>query len=364
MDFSLVRGVIEEELKNDLGKLFKNIEEEPIAAASIGQVHRATLKSGEEVVLKVQYPGVDKAIEADLKFSSSLAGIINAVHKNADAKAVIAELEIRLREELDYNLERQNQQIFYDLWKDHPFVHIPRVYPTYSSQRVLCQEFKRGLNFYDFLDIASRKEKDLAIFVLNDFVFDSMHRNLVFNGDPHPGNYIFQEDGGVVFLDFGCIKRFKAHFIDDLLAMNRAIVTEDRDAFDSYILKLELILPGRPYDRDKMWDFFAYHAAPFAKDRVFEFTEEWIRQSTEVMSRDNLQQLNLPPDLIFFNRITFGLNSMFQKLGAKANWHQIYHRYLYPSRNLPPSLSLHGIDLPDKYVQARRPSDPINSLTG
>ena len=146
--------------------------------------------------------------------------------------------------------------------------------------------------------------------------------------------------------------------------MNRAIVKEDREKFDHYIMKLGLILPGRPYDRDKMWKFFAYHAAPFAKDRVFEFTDEWIREAKDVMSMDNLKQLNLPPDLIFFNRITFGLNSIFQKLGAKANWHRLYHRYLYPSENHPPALAVFGIDLPGEFLSAKRPIRKESRLEG
>lgn len=358
MSFELARGVVEEELGADVGKFFKHVDEEPLAAASIGQVHRARLKDGTQVVLKIQYPGVDAAIENDLKFSGRLAAIINLVHKNADAKAIVAELKERLRDELDYRVELKNQQLFYDLWQGHPLIRIPKVYPEVSRKRVLCQEYKRGLSFYDFLEVANAREKQLAVMVLNDFVFDSMHIHHVFNGDPHPGNYIFHEDGGITFLDFGCVKHFEPGFIGKLQAMNRSIIAEDLEAFEALIRDLELVLPGRPLDIDFLWEFFAYHSAPFREDREFAFTQEWVQQAGEVMNPKDLQKLNLPPDLVFFNRITFGLNSIFQKLGASANWHRLYRRYLFEEENVPPALHHVGVELPERFLSAKQVIDP------
>lgn len=354
MDFALVRQVLEAELGCEIGVHFKSIDEEPLAAASIGQVHKATLRNGEVVALKVQYPGVDSAIESDLKFSQGLAHMINAVHKNADAKAVVAELSERIRDELDYRKEARNQQLFYELWRGHPLISVPRVYPELTSKRVLCQEFKRGLDFYQFLEVARPAEKQLAVFVLNDFVFDSMHRFHVFNGDPHPGNYLFREDGGIIFLDFGCIKYFPAPFMADVVGLNRAIAEVDREGFDRLVRKLQLILPDRPYDRDWMWAFFLYHAGPFATDQVFTFTSEWVNQAKTVMDPKNLRQVNLPPDLLLFNRITFGLNAIFLKLGASANFHRLYRRYMYPDEGAPPSLAVAGVTLPERFLSAEK----------
>ncbi len=364
MDFTLARQVIEADLGGDLAAFFKSVDEEPLAAASIGQVHQAKLRDGTQVVLKVQYPGVDRAIEADLRVSSGLAAMIGAVHRNADANAVVAELRARVLDELDYRKELRNQALFRERWLGHPYIHIPRVYPEVSTKRVLCQEYARGLGFYDFLEVATDAERQLATFVLNDFVFDSMHLHRVFNGDPHPGNYLFREDGSITFLDFGCIKYFSAEFIADLQALNRAIATGDRDSFDDSVHALKLILPGRPYDRDRVWHFFGYHAAPFARDREFAFTEEYINEAAEVMQPKNLQMLNLPPDLLFFNRITFGLNSIFYKLGARANWHRHYQRYLAPELDIPPSLASLGIELPERFITSKvTPAVPPDELT-
>ncbi|MCW5828808.1 MAG: AarF/ABC1/UbiB kinase family protein [Deltaproteobacteria bacterium] len=354
MAFSLVRGVIESELKGDIGKFFRHFDEEPLAAASIGQVHKAQLHDGSHVAVKVQYPGVDTAIENDLKASQGLAFMISSVNKNIDANAVVAELKERLLDELDYRQELRNQQVFHELWNGHPLIHIPRVYPEFSAKKVLCQEFKRGLSFYDFLKQSNSRERETAIYVLNDFVFDSMNRFFVFNGDPHPGNYLFHEDGGITFLDFGCIKYFEPAFITDLLRLNRALVEGDHATFHDYIQKIKIVLPGRNYDKDWMWEFFSYHAAPFIKNEVFTFTAEWVSRARDIMDPVKLRQMNLPPELIFFNRITFGLNAIFQKLGASGNFHECYLRYILEEENRPPSVARFGIRLDEKFMSARK----------
>ncbi len=358
MAFGVVRQVLEAELGGDLGRRFAHVEERPLAAASIGQVHRARLRDGTRVVLKVQYPGVAEAIANDLKFAKGMAALIQSFHKNADAPAMVAELRERLLDEVDYRKEAANQMLFRRLWEGHPLIRVPRVYPEHSTGRVLCQEYVRGLGFYDFVDAATQREKAVAVRVLNDFVFDSMHRFLAFNGDPHPGNYLFQPDGGVTFLDFGIVKYFDEAFIDRVQGLNRALVEEDHAAFEAAVRALGIVLPDRPYEHDFLWEFFRYHAAPFAEDRVFTFTPEWVRRAREVMSPGNLRRLNLPPDLIFFNRITFGLNAIFLKLGASGNWHRQYRRYLYDP-SIPPSLAEVGVALPPRFLDgARAPAHP------
>lgn len=352
MSFELVRGVVESELGATLESLFDHFEATPLAAASIGQVHRARLKDGTEVVLKVQYPGVAEAIESDLKFAGGIVAMVNAIYPNADGKAVVRELKERVKEELNYELELENQALFAALWREHPLICIPEVYRAFSTRRVLCQEYVDGLSFYNFLEVATAAEKELAVFVLNDFVFDSMHRHHLFNGDPHPGNYLFHSDGRVTFLDFGCVKFFEGTFIRDLQQMNRAIVEEDRAGFEASVRTLGIVLPGKAFDEAFLWRFFGYHAAPFAQDRVFAFSAEYIAEAKKVMNPKDLRKLNLPPELLFFNRITFGLNAIFQKLGATANFHQLYRRYTFPDERGLPAVALRMDDLPPKFLEA------------
>jgi predicted unusual protein kinase regulating ubiquinone biosynthesis (AarF/ABC1/UbiB family) len=351
MHFDVVRRVVEQDFGKSLADLYARFDEEPLAAASIGQVHRARLHSGEEVVVKVQYPGVAQAIKNDLRASRGLAAMLAAFNHNIDAQGVVDEVKDRLFEELDYRNELRSQQLFFQLWKGHPLIRIPRVYPERCAAHVLTQEYCRGLGFADFLAIATADEKRLAVHAINDFVFDSMYRYCVFNGDPHPGNYIFQEDGGIVFVDFGCVKYFRPEFILDLQALNRALIEGDRATFEPLLKKMQVVLPGRPYDCDELWHFFSYHTEPFRQDSVFTFTKEWVREAFSVMDPTKQTRINLPKDFVFLNRITFGLNSIMLKLDASENFYRMHRRYNYPNENIPPCLTQLGIALPERFVR-------------
>lgn len=366
MAFALVREVVEREL-GPIAERFVWFDERPLAAASIGQVHRARLRapnqgdgSGDggapaeiEVVVKVQYPGVDEAIRADLRFTQGLTALGSTFFRNTDTAAMVAELKARLEDELDYRREAENQRLFGAIWEGHPLIRVPRVHLSHSTSRVLTQDYAAGLSFNDFLAIADPDERRLAVRVLNDFVFDSMHFFGSFNGDPHPGNYLFHEDGGITFLDFGCVKRFEGPFLGQLRALNRAILERDEAAFEACLRATGIVLPGRPYDREASWAFFDYHARPFAKDAVFAFDEAYLREAAETMKLDNLRRFNLPPDLLLFNRITFGLNAIFERLGAAENFHRLYRRYLYPDEDVAPACADVGVDLPAKFLPAR-----------
>jgi predicted unusual protein kinase regulating ubiquinone biosynthesis (AarF/ABC1/UbiB family) len=350
MAFSIAKDVIEQDLGKPLSELFRSVDEEPLAAASIGQVHAAVMHDGTEVVIKVQYPGVADAIATDLRASEGLAAMVSAINANIDAHGVVEEVKARLFEELDYRAELRHQTIFHQLWDGHPLVRVPKPYPELCGARTLTQERIHGLPFSEFLSISTPEEKRLAVHILNDFIFDSMNRHCLFNGDPHPGNYLFQPDGAIAFLDYGCVKRFSPEFIRDLQALNRALMTDDKVAFEALLKKMNVVLPGRPYDVNELWQFFCYHAAGFREDRVFTFTSEWVREAFAVMDPTKQTRINLPADFVFLNRITFGLNSIMLRLSASENFHRMHRRWNYPDENVAPAVCQLGVELPDRFM--------------
>jgi predicted unusual protein kinase regulating ubiquinone biosynthesis (AarF/ABC1/UbiB family) len=348
MSFALLREVMEAELGGDLGQRFQHVDERPLAAASIGQVHRGRLRDGSDVVVKVQYPGVDAAIEADLSALERMGRVTSLMNPAFDAPSLLAELRARIAEELDYRLEARSQALFGRLWDGHPLISVPRVFPEHTTKRVLTQEYVRGFGFYDFVRSANEREKRVASAAIADFVFDSMFCHLVYNGDPHPGNYLFHEDGAVTFIDFGCVKRFGDEAMARIKRFFRAILEGDRSVFDTLVVPIGLVLPGRDWDRERMWAHWRYHLEPYWSGD-FVFTEDYLARGREVMAPKNTKDMNLPPDLLFFTRITFGLNAIAQQLGHRGNLHKSARRHFYAEEDHPSALGLVGVAVPDRF---------------
>ena len=197
------------ELGGPLGSVFSDFDERAFAAASIGQVHRATTLDGDEVVVKVQYPGVAEAVETDLRNATLLLPLVKRLAPGLDAKALAAELRERIGEELDYELEAQNQRRIERLFRGHPFIPVPRVRTDLSTRRVLVSEYVEGERFEAVraLDQAQRDRYGEIVF---RFFFGLLYRDRIALGDPHPGNYLLCPTAGSRFLDYGLLRDVSA----------------------------------------------------------------------------------------------------------------------------------------------------------
>jgi predicted unusual protein kinase regulating ubiquinone biosynthesis (AarF/ABC1/UbiB family) len=332
MDFALIRDVAEGEFGKPLERMFARFDEKPLAAASIGQVHRAQLPSGEEVVVKIQYPGVAEAIQADLANVAFLHRIAALFYPAMEPKPIIAELRGRVLEELDYINEAKNQRAFYDLYEGHPFIRIPKVFESHSTARVLTSEYVEGRR-YD--DIRNSDDETRARFAeaLYRFVFGSIIRYGVFNGDPHPGNYLYDDQGRVVFLDYGCVKYFPEPMLRNWLALIEAHIDENPEAFREQIVELGFLEHGSPVTAETIYDYFGYIYRPFKFDEEFEYTSEYSEQTSALMLKPEgpfeklPKQLNLPADFLFVNRIQWGVVSILTQLNASENWYRIHREF-------------------------------------
>jgi len=353
MDFALLRDVAERELGRPLERAFARFDEQPLAAASIGQVHRARLPSGEDVAVKIQYPGVAEAIRGDLANVGLLYSIMGRMYPALDPAPVVDELRTRITEELDYAREARNQQAFAVRYADVPHVRIPRVFESHSTARVLTSEFVAGRRFSEILEAPAALRSHYGE-VIYRFVFESIITNGVFNGDPHPGNYLFEDDGRVTFLDFGCVK----YFPDEMMANWKRLIMShlegDQPGFRRLLIALGFITEKSALQAGLLYDYFRYFYEPFHADREFTFTREYNAQSLKmVFSPDGefaglTKQINMPRDFVFVNRIQWGVYSILAQLGATGNWHRIHRELLYGD---PPSTPL-GI------ARSRSPSAP------
>src|ERR1700755_1673574 len=207
MPWDRVESVLEEEYDGEpLSELFAEFETEAFAAASIGQVHRAELLDGRQVAVKIQYPGIADALEADLRNAGTIVRLARALAPGLDAKAIAEELRERVMEELDYEYEAQNQRSFSRAYRDHPFIYVPEVITRLSRRRVLVTEFVEGMGFEEIKELPHEERSRFGEIVFRGS-FGSIYHLQHFNADPHPGNYIRMNDGRVGFLHFGLTKK-------------------------------------------------------------------------------------------------------------------------------------------------------------
>ena len=343
MSGELAAGVVERELGAPPEEVFARWDPVPIAAASIGQVHRAMTHDGRAVAVKVQYPGVDEAVRSDLETSDVLAQAMRLIFPNLDPRPLAEEIRARVVEELDYRLEARNQQTFADWYRGHPFIHVPDVVPELSTGRVLTSELAEGARFAE-VETWSQDERDLAAEAVYRFVFRSLYRLHLFNGDPHPGNYLFRPGGRVTFLDFGLVKRFDPAEIVLFERYIRHMVLEpDPAAFRRALEDSSAIPPGAPATDQELFDAMTPFYELVLDDRVITWTPEHAsRVVRNLFDRSSPVTRNTSGGgamFVFIQRINLGLYGLFGRLGATANWRRIAEE-LWPIVDAPPSTEL------------------------
>ncbi len=329
MSAELAAGVVERELGAAPDALFLEWDPRPLASASIGQVHRAITRDGRAVAVKVQYPGVDQAITADLDSAGLVFGAMGLALSGFEPGPLVDEIRARVIEELDYVNEARNQRLFADFYRGHPFIHIPEVVDELSTARVLTTELAEGVRF-EVMATWDQDERNLAAESIYRFVFRSLYRLSAFNGDPHPGNYLFQPGGRVTFLDFGLVKHFTEPEIDLFGDMIRAMVMEgDTARYRAIIERIGLLRPGTPVSDEMVHDYFSHFYEFVLRDEDVTITPQW---STDALSRyfdpngpygPIVKAANLPAAFVIIQRINLGLMAILGDLHASGNYRRI-----------------------------------------
>ena len=316
-------------------EIFGRFDPEPIAAASIGQVYRGALSDGTEVAIKVQYPGVAEAIRSDLDNAETLVGAMSAVMPKADLLHFMQDIYGRIEEECDYTLELRNQRDFRQLWADDDTVVIPRAYDEVSTRRVLTSEFLDGAEYPQMLESAPDELKSRygrKIFV---FVFRSLYGAGMFNADPHPGNYLFWDDGRVAFIDYGCVQRYSPERRKALRDLRDAVLAgSEGRPFQELLLHVF----GVPHDIDaevmEMFEQYMHLSfEPITAPQPYRFTREYCQQllklgmeaklllTRKMLTRANVNLLDVEDTgMAFLGRINFGLGSILATLGTEGNF--------------------------------------------
>ncbi len=334
----LNRALIDKVFRNEFGRgpggLFDNFEKEAFAAASLGQVHKANLPSGEKVAVKVQYPGIAASIKSDVKMLGGLLSVVSASTDFMPDKNVIDtvldEIMIQLHREVDYFQEAESLKWFKNKVKDKRII-IPSVYEDFSSERILTMEELSGVHLDEWLATKpSQEDKNYYGQILFDFFFHSFFELRHVHADPHPGNYLFMEDGQMGVIDFGCVREIGKEFTQTIsgyykLLIQHHTIEPDYDRLREYYEEFELTKENMTDDdyrnilQPELDRIQKWMIEPYLFDE-FDFTG---RTSPEVTTSDTrkitpfMKEINR--DLLYFDRSYRGLVLFLSKLGATVN---------------------------------------------
>ncbi|GAA4841843.1 ABC1 kinase family protein [Saccharopolyspora rosea] len=330
MPASSVHRVLDEQLGRGWRKRFADFDDTPAAAASIGQVHQATWHDGREIAVKVQYPGADEALRSDLRQLMRFSRLFQSLAPGAEVKPLLAELQDRMVEELDYRTEAANQRAFAAAFRDDEQVFVPRVLA--SSPKVIATEWVTGTPFSRIIADGARAERDEAGRLLSEFHFSSPARVGLLHADPHPGNFLLLPDGRLTVIDFGAVARLPEGLPPTMGRMLRLAI-EDRSEELLELLRDERFV--QPDQDLRAEDVHAY-LAPFvdpARTEKFHFTRAWLQQQAErvgdLRSPDfrTARLLNLPPDYLLIHRVTLGATGILCQLDAEVAARDIIARW-------------------------------------
>ncbi len=334
MPFEVIRQQIESELGQPVEELFDQLQETPYAAASIGQVHRARLKDGTEVIVKVQYPGVDESCDSDLKqlrMALRFGGLLRMPKESADQ--LFEEIRVRLKEELDYVNEAKNIRRFREYHQRHPWVLIPQVIDSHSTRHVLTMDLVEG----DHLQaVTPERYSQKTVNLLGQRLFITMADELFdfqcIHGDPHAGNFAFRPDGTLILYDFGCIKSLRPAVVANYRQALIAALDENYEALDQHLIDLGARVADKPAinpDYYAMWRNLLI--TPFSGDEPFDFGRSDIHRQVAAQTHTVFRYLDrFQPavESLFIDRMVAGHYWILKQLGVQAAFRRQLESYL------------------------------------
>jgi len=330
MSYARIRQVLTEELGAPPEEKFRRIEPEAFAAASLGQVHRAELKSGEAVVVKVQYPGVAATVHQDVKNVHALLRVFTSIardimRQDVDREEVAAELEARLNEELDYLHEAANLRRFRRLLADDPEVRIPRLHRDFTTCRVLTMEYLEGYPIQDILAPGVDQElKDWVAVKLFTILWRQVLEFAALHADPHPGNFLVTHHPTLGMLDFGSVRLFEPEIREGYLRLGRGLLAHDDGEIGAACAALGFIGP----DDDPAPFVHVMHIVcePLEHDVVFDPRDyDLMERATRVTQVALAHRLfRAPGHQVFLLRTLVGVDAYLKALGTRRNWHRLF----------------------------------------
>ena len=330
MGWPFVRRRMASELGQDWQNRFASFEHKAAAAASLGQVHRATSHDGAALACKLQYPDMASVVEADLRQLKLIFGLYERYDKAISTRHIHEELTARLREELDYAREARHMKLYSAMLKDEANVHVPEVDDALSTGRLLTMSWAEGRALTDFTDADAGMRNEIAMNMFRAWYVPFYGYGII-HGDPHLGNYTARADQSINLLDFGCIRVFPPQFVGGVIDLYRALRDNNRDlAVHAYETWGFRDLGAETIDVLNLWAEFVY--APLMEDRArrIQEGEDGVVYGAQVAEKvhGELRRLGgvVPPrEFVLMDRAAIGLGSVFLRLKAEINWYEMFH---------------------------------------
>jgi predicted unusual protein kinase regulating ubiquinone biosynthesis (AarF/ABC1/UbiB family) len=334
MGRAFVRRRMESELGRDWRKRFAHFEEEAAAAASLGQVHRASLPDGSRVACKLQYPDMPSTVEADLRQLKLAMAVYHRMDNAIRQGEIYNEIAERLREELDYRREAAQMRLYGQMLADQPMVHVPHPVEAYCTSRLLTMTWLDGEPLLRWLgENPPQEARNRIAEALFRAWYVPLYRFGVIHGDPHPGNYQVAPQGGVNLLDFGAIRVFPPRFVRGVIDLYEAVRDNDEDrAHAAYVSWGFSDITREKMEVLNLWAKFLYE--PLMQDRprrIQETNDTQFGRAVAEKVHEGLQRtggVQPPREFLLMDRSAIGLGSVFLRLGAELNWHRMFHELI------------------------------------
>jgi predicted unusual protein kinase regulating ubiquinone biosynthesis (AarF/ABC1/UbiB family) len=331
MPVRTVHAVLAQQLGGRWRERFRDFDDSPAAAASIGQVHRATWRDGRDVAVKIQYPGAGTALMADLNQLARFARLFAALFPGMEVKPLIAELKARAEEELDYALEADAQRTFAAAYADDDQIVVPRV--VASAPKVIVSEWLEGTPLSRIIGEGTREQRNRAGLLMTELHFSGPQRARMLHADPHPGNYRLLPDGRLGVIDFGATARLPDGHPEPIGRLVRWALAGRAEDVLTDLRREGFVRPTVEVDAQGVLDYLLPFLEPVAVER-FQFTRAWMQEQAGRIGDPRSdasrlgRQLNLPPAYLLIHRVTIGSIGVLCQLDAEAPYRAVCEKWL------------------------------------
>lgn len=329
--FAAIREDVEAELGAPIEELFTSFDEEPIGTASLGQAHSAVLPDGSEVVVKVLHRGVEDSVETDLLALKAMLLSSRAMRRpKAEVDGIFQEIKERLEEELDYLQEAANIHTFHELFGDEDWIRIPRLHNRYCTERILTMDRLPGVHVDRFQHEGTPEARQRAAEGLAHLYYRQVFRHRTLHADPHPGNFLFEPDGRIGLIDYGCVKRFDEFWIGTYARCAMAIYADDHDATLEAARDLGAWDGQDAAGGEALWAYLRAFGTGFRMGPIVLGADD--EQLVDPIMRAGRQlplhrSVSLPPDILFLHRSLGGLYTLSRSLGGRVDYGAIVEDY-------------------------------------